>query len=141
MSDLEKSKQLLLSGGYTCVLCKNDLIYTSFERGVKPLVAWLESNKDLRTFSASDKVIGKGAAFLYVMLGVCAVYAKVISTPALNLLKKHGILVEYDTEVGSITNRKGDGMCPFELTVLHIEDTEAAYKAIRNKMKEMNIYL
>lgn len=139
MSDLEKSRQLLLTNDYTCVLCKDESVYTSFERGVKPLVSWLESDTDLRGFSASDKVVGKGAAFLYIQLGVRSIYANVISTPALNLLKNYGIAVEFSTEVMGIINRKGDGICPFELTVLDIDDPEIALKAIRNKMNEMNI--
>ncbi len=141
MSDLEKSKQILFSGGYTCVLCKGESVYTSFERGVKPLVAWLESGADFKNFSASDKVVGKGAAFLYILLGVCNIFANVISTPALKLLKDHGICVEFCTEVDSIINRKGDGICPFELAVMDIDDPEAAYKIIQNKMKELNINL
>lgn len=139
MSDFEKAKRMLLSGGYTCVMCKGESVYTSFDRGVKPLVLWHESHINLRGFSAADKVIGKGAAFLYILIGVCKVYAGVISTPALNLLKEHGVVVEYGTEVDRIVNRKGDGICPFEEAVLDIEDAESAYTVIHKKMKEMNI--
>ena len=139
MSDLEKAKQLLVSGGYTCALCKNGNIYTSKERGVKPLVEWLESDIDLHGFSAADKVVGKGAAFLYVLLGVYAVYANVISAPALELLHDRGILTEYGEKTDRVINRKGDGICPFEALVIDIDDAQSAYRAIREKMKQMNI--
>lgn len=141
MSDLEKARLALSSGNATCVLCKGDIILTSFERGVKPLVAYYESGDDLRGFSAADKVVGKGAAFIYVLLGVRAVHACVISEPALALLQNEGISVEYDVKTEHIVNRKGDGFCPFEMAVMNIRDKQLAYTAIREKMKEMNITL
>lgn len=137
MTDLEKAKLTLRSDEYTCVLQKGDLTYTSKERGVKPLVSLLEAQTDLCGFSAADKVIGKGAAFLYVRMKIKCVYAHVISTPALELLLSHGIHVEYTTLTDRIINRKGDGLCPFEALVLGIDDTETAYTAIRQKLKEL----
>lgn len=139
MSDIEKAKQLLASGEYTCVLCKNNEIFTSVERGVKPLVKWYESNHIFKGFSAADKVIGKGAAFLYILLGISDIYADVISIPALELLQLNGIHTEYKTKTNCIINRKGDGVCPFEMSVMNICDAELAYSAIRKKMKEMAI--
>ena len=139
MTDLEKSRDLLHTGEYTCALCRGNEHYTSILRGVKPLVEWLESGNDLRGFSAADKVVGKGAAFLYVLLGVRSVYSHVISIPALEVLQSHGINVEYDTLVEHIINRRGDGFCPFEVTVMDINDADTAYRAIRKKMENMNM--
>lgn len=141
MNNLEKAKHTLLSGGYTCVLYKDTTVFTSFERGVKPLVLQFESKTDFKGFSAADKVVGKGAAFLYILLGVEALYANVISFPALELLQKCGVYVEYNTKTEYIINRKGDGICPFEAAVLDIDDAQKAYLAIRNKMSDMNISL
>lgn len=139
MTDLEKARELLHTGGYTCVLCRGSKHHASVLRGVKPLVKWVESSGDLRGFSAADKVVGKGAAFLYVLLGVQSVYSHVISLPALEVLRKHGINVEYDTLVEHIINRRGDGFCPFEVAVMDIDDADTAYRAIRKKMDDMNI--
>lgn len=141
MMDANIAKQILTSGEYTCVLCKGDTVYTSDERGVKPLVAWVESAVDFQGFSAADKVVGKGAAFLYVLLGVDAVYAQVISAPALALLQSNGIRVAYDVKTDSIANRRGDGVCPFETAVLPIDDAKDAYSVIREKMRELHIAL
>ena len=141
ISELNQAKQALLSGGYTCVLCKEDATHVSNERGVKPLVAWLKSGVDFHGFSAADKVVGKGAAFLYILLGVRNVYAQVISKPALTLLQEHKIRVEYDTKVEYIVNRRGDGFCPFEVAVMEISDPQTSYLAICKKMEELKIYL
>lgn len=151
MNDRDKAKAKLLSEGYTCVLCRGDSIHTSISRGVRPLVEWLESSRcsqsaesiesaeNFEGFSAADKVVGKATAFLYVLLGVKAVYACVISRSALKTLTEHSIAVEYDVLTENIVNRKGDGICPFEAAVLDIEDPGTAYSAIKNKMREMNI--
>ena len=57
MNDLEKAKSLLQSGGYTCVLCKDDTIHTSSHRGIRPLLELLET--DVAGFYAADKVVGR----------------------------------------------------------------------------------
>ena len=140
MKNFEIAKQLLAQNNYTCVLCCDDMIYTSEKRGVCPLVEWLED--DSRNFSgasAADKVVGRGAAFLYVLLGVREGYANVISHAAIEVLRGHDVTVEYSIAVERIINRKGDGICPFEETVLCITDAKEAYYAIKQKMCDMGI--
>lgn len=136
---LEKAKELLESGGYTCVLTNGDAVYTSTLRGVKPLAQFLESDTAFAGFSAADKVVGRATAYLYVLLGVQALYAQVISQPALAVLQENGIHTQYGNLVSNIINRKGDGICPFEAAVMDITDPQKAYTAIRQKMQEMNI--
>lgn len=139
MIDLIKAKEELLRNGYTCVLVKGDDIIFSQERGVKPLVAWLDGAKDLTDYCAADKVIGKATAFLYVLLKVKATYACVISKSALSVLKAHNVKVEYDVLVENVINRKGDGICPFEEAVLGCDEPSVAYQIIKDKMRQLNI--
>ncbi len=141
MNDIEKTKKLLHSGGYTCVLCRNDRVVTSVARGVKPLVAWLAAGEDFAAFSAADKVVGRATAFLYVLLGVKAVYGDVISRAALAVLTAHGIAVEYGILTDHIINRCGDGICPFEAAVLAVDEPQEALRIIRAKMDELHITL
>ena len=136
---LEKAKELLESGGYTCVITDGDAVFTSTLRGVKPLVQFLESKTDMTGFSAADKVVGRATAYLYVLLGVKNLYAQVISQPALAVLQENGIDAQYGNLVPNIINRKGDGICPFEAAVMDITEPQKAYAAIRQKMLEMNI--
>ena len=139
MMKLERVKEYLKSGNYTCVIEKDDCFYTSTERGVKPLVKWLALHMDFQDAYAADKVIGKATAFLYVLLGVKEVYADVISQAAVQVFNIYGISTEYEQVVDYIINRRKDGMCPFEAAVLAIEEPESAYVEIRRKMEEMNI--
>ena len=141
MDDYIKAKQILDSGNYTAVLCKDGQAVTSTLRGVKPLVLWVEEKVDFSGFSAADKVVGKATAFLYLLLGVRSIFAKIISRPALQVLEAQGINVEYSQLVENIINRQGNGICPFEEQVLNLTDKYDAYQAIREKMKQMNLTL
>ncbi len=139
MTDLEKAKNELKGGSYTCVIISGDKTYTSRERGVKPLVRLIEDGCAAPGASAADKVVGRATAFLYSILGVRAVYADVMSRKALDALRLSGINAEYGSLVENIINRSGDGICPFEEAVLDISEPDDAYSVILNKMKEMNI--
>ena len=138
---LDVAKTLLETGGYTCVITDGENHHTSMLRGVKPLVQYLQNGTIPEGLFAADKVIGKATAFLYVLLRVKQVYAKIISESAVAVLQGQGIVVQYETLVPYIINRRGDGMCPFEQTVLEIENPETAYAAVLRKMQEMNISL
>ena len=139
--NLEKARELLETGGYTCVLTDGTTVHTSTFRGVKPLVQFLQSKTIPSGFSAADKVVGRATAYLYVLLGVKEIYSQVISEPALTVLQDHGIYVQYGNLVPNIINRKGDGICPFEAVVMEIQDPQVAYTAILQKMNEMNIMI
>lgn len=136
-NDLKKAIDILNSGQYTCVLCKDNEIHISTERGVKPLLEWLESGIDLKGFSVADKVVGKAAAFLYVLLGVKEVYAPVMSESAIYTLSRNGIFPQCDISVKNIINRTGMGNCPMEEAVVDITIPVEAVNAIRNRLKEL----
>lgn len=138
MSDnLTKCREMLKSGEYTLVLFDGKTFLTDTKRGVKPLLDLLDGNEDLSGFSAADKVVGKAAAFLYVLLNVKEIYADVISTHALAVLEQHQIPVEYNTLTDKIKNREGTGFCPMETAVLCEESPEKALEKIREKAKEL----
>lgn len=136
-SNMTKARSLLDTGDYTCAVCRDDAVYTATERGVKPLLNWLDSDLDLSGFSAADRVVGRATAFLYVLLGVKEVYARIMSRPAAEVLRAHGIAAEAGTLVDGIINRKGTGPCPFEAAVMEITDAREALAAIRAKMAQM----
>ena len=141
MMDLANAKQLLSAGNYTCVLCKEKTVYTTAERGVKPLVRWLTEGTDLKGFSAADRVVGKATAYLYCLLGVKAVHSLVMSGAAARVLAENGISATQDKLVDNIINRQGNGVCPFEEAVWEIADPREALTAIRKKMASMQITL
>ena len=137
--DLDRAKAILAAQDCTCVLCRGSETYTTTLRGVKPLVSWLESGCDFSGFSAADKVVGRATAYLYRLLGVERVHARIMSQGALMVLEQAGIEASYGNLVPNIINRKGDGICPFEEAVLEIHTPEEAKTAIYAKMDEMGI--
>lgn len=137
MSNLEKAKGLLESSDYTCVICSDEETLISQKRGVAPLLDWFDEGIDLSEYSAADKVVGNGAAFLYVLLKVEELYADVISKSALETLTKYNIPVTYGILTEAIRNRDNTGFCPIESAVAGITSPETALTEIRNRLKEM----
>ena len=138
---LKTARQMLIDGGYTCAVLLNDGEYTSHERGVKPLITLLESGRHTRGAVAADKCIGAGAAHLYVLLGVKAVWANLISESAIEVLKNSGIEVDYEKCVPYIINRRGDGRCPIECAVEGAKDSAEAYALIKSALKALQLGL
>ena len=127
---IEKAKELLIQGDYTCVIMNDQEIYTSKERGVKPLLDWIDRGIDCTNSVVADKVVGKAAAFLYVILGVSRVYAGVLSEPAYKVLEAYNIGVSYGQKVSAIRNRDNTGFCPMESSVWDINNPSDARMVI-----------
>ncbi len=138
-TDIERAKEILHAGGHTLVMCFGETVYRYNERGVKPLLGMLDAAIDVRGFFAADKVVGGAAAFLYVLLGVRAVHAGVISERALAILAANAIAVTYDTCVPAIKNRTGDGFCPMETATraFSLTDARGALAAVRRTLARL----
>ena len=121
----------------TCALCLGEASYTSRARGVAPLLSFLDDGICLKGFSAADKVVGAGAAYLYVLLGVRELWAGVVSDAAKKVLTRFGILPHYDVLVPTIRNRAGDGLCPIEMAVADATDPQDALVRIRRRLAEL----
>ena len=134
MTDLDIAREQLAALDATCVLRNGGVQLVSHQRGVRPLLTWLDEGRDLRGFVAADKVVGNGAAYLYVLLGVAAVHANVMSEPACATLQRYGIQASCDQLVPGIVNRAGDGPCPIEFTVRDASTPDEALIAIRTRL-------
>lgn len=137
-TDTIKAKKILEDEDLTLVIIKDTTVYKSVERGVLPLLDFIDKNVELDGFCVADKVVGAGAAFLYILLGVDEIYAKVISTRAEELLKSNGISVTFGMLVNEIRNRAGSDRCPIEAVVEGIFEPDEALLAIRKRLSEMS---
>lgn len=133
---MEELKHLLQQQELTCIVRQNSMLYKAKTNGIFPLLQFIEQGV-LRDSEVVDKVIGKAAAFLMVYGGVKRVHALTISEHALQVLQDHSIMITYDQSVPYIINRKKDGMCPMEQTVLTCEDAALAYELLLQKTKDM----
>ena len=136
--NIRSLKQILDEKKLTLVFSSESCYVESESRGVKPLLEILDSGKNTVGGIAADKVVGKAAAFLYVLLGVREIYANVISQPAIEIFEKYGIKVSYGNSVPGIINRKGDGPCPMESAVGNESSPENALILIRKKLSELS---
>lgn len=130
-SQLKQAKERMEAGGHTAVACREGVFYTADERGVRPLLAWLDGGVNLSGGVAADRVVGRAAAFLYVLLGVRAVWAGILSRPAQEVFEQNGIEADCGVLVDAIRDRAGTGFCPMETAVRDISDPERALAAVR----------
>lgn len=125
-------------GNFTCRIVRGDeVVYESDKSGIAPLITAIDGGVDARGCTAYDKIVGKAAALLYVLMGVRSVHAGVLSAAAKSVLENGGIAVTCETLTDKIINRKGDGLCPMELTVQNIDDPTAALEAVKKKLAEL----
>lgn len=137
MSDLERAKGILSAGDNTCVLCRGDTVYSSVKRGVAPVLEWIGEGLDLKGFSAADKIVGKGAAFLFVLAGIKVVYAPVMSESAVGVFTHFDISFQCDRVITKINSRDGTGTCPMELALGEIEEPETALTVMRQTVEAL----
>ena len=115
----------ILHRGNHSLVVANGVVATFDGRGVADLHKVLyESPGLLAGARVADKVVGKGAAALMILGKVAAVYADVISMPALKLLEGSTATVTYGRVVPNIINRAGDGICPVETLCLGCNTAE-----------------
>lgn len=136
-TDLQRAIELLKNDELSIAICNGEVEYTSTERGVAPVLKLIESNVDLNGFSVADKVVGKAVAMLFVLVGIKAVYASVISESALEFLEKNNIGCTYDKLTRRIQNRSKDGLCPMESAVMDSDDPVEAYSLILKALEKL----
>ena len=91
-----------------------------------------ENSKALQGASIADKVIGKTAAAILAVSGVKEIYADVISSFAIIVLKENNIKYEYSKKVKFIKNKDNTGMCPMENRFKDEKDINNIYNEIFN---------
>lgn len=137
MSNIERAIDRLNSSNLTCVMISDTDIIISSKRGVAPLLELVDKGCILNQYSAADKVVGNGAAFLYILLGIKELFANIISKSAYQTLTEHGISVKYNELVDAIHNRDNTGFCPIETAVSGIKDPNEALILIKERLKSM----
>lgn len=128
--------QCLKEENLSCIIEQNGQIYKETAHGILPILNNLDQGK-LFHAHVTDRVIGKAAAMIMVYGHVQSVKAMVISEPALAFFQAHQIPITYEEKVPYIINRKNDGMCPMEETVLHVEDVNMAYHLLVDKVQQL----
>ena len=138
--DIAAARKLLTENKAACILLNADgkMIACESGRGISPLLnVYDKFNGDLKNCTVVDKVIGRATAAIAVCGKVRHVHAEIMSKGAVDMLKKHNISVTYTLLVPVILNRKKNGLCPMEETVLKIDDPVKALSALRIKLADL----
>lgn len=133
----KKAIEILEKENLTLVLLGEGETIKSTERGVAALLKLYGEGKDLSSFCAADKVVGKGAAVLFSLLKVREVYSEVMSKGAKKIFEENGIPAFFKTSCEYIINRRGNGLCPIEEAVGDETDLEKALELIKNRIAVM----
>ena len=120
---LEKNYSIIASNGYF-----------SYDSGIRPVIDRINEKEDFfKGLEVADKIIGKASAMLLSLSGVKKVHAIVLSQAGKDIFDKYDVEYSFDELTDYIVNRKGDGMCPMEMTVKDIDDLREAYEALKKK--------
>lgn len=127
----------MINGGHSLVILADCDTIISDGTGIKPLLEACDVISNASELYAADKIVGKAAAMLYVLIGAKGVFAQVLSRPAKEVFERFGIEYEYETMTDNIINRKGDGLCPMESAVYDIDDPLMAKQVIMKKIRQL----
>jgi hypothetical protein len=141
MSDLKIAKEILEKDNLTLAIVKDgECFFKSKERGIKPLYTALMNHEEkLDGASAADKIVGKGAALLYVRGKIENLFAKVISKNSLEVLENVNIYIEKEKLVPYIKNRDLTGMCPIETMAEEDGNIDSLLIRIESFLKNNNL--
>ncbi len=129
--------KLLNEENATCVLVKdNAIISAESPQGIAYIIDLYHAGK-LENVFVADKIIGKAAAMIFSLGGVKGCYGETVSQAAVDWMKSKNMSFQCCCTVSMIENRKGDGMCPMEETVIDISDEKEALTALENKIAEL----
>lgn len=137
MNRLTYAKNKMINGGHSLVILADCDTIISDGTGIKPLLEACDVISNASELYAADKIVGKAAAMLYVLIGAKGVFAQVLSRPAKEVFERFGIEYEYETMTDNIINRKGDGLCPMESAVYDIDDPLMAKQVIMKKIRQL----
>jgi len=105
------------------------------EKGIKTLLCLYRTGAEYGGGAVYDKVIGKAAAALIILLGFKEVYAKTISGPALELLKQNKAAVSYSVLTDNIMRSDGKGLCLMEEACSGCASPLECAQAVLKKLK------
>ncbi len=132
---LKKAIKLIEENKATCVVVRDgEIISCESPKGISHLLE-LYDKGILKDSYVADTVIGKAASMIFSLAGVKGCYGMTLSELGARWLQKNNIPYSYKEKTEVIINRKGDGMCPMEETVLEVWDHNEAVELLKNKVR------
>lgn len=115
------------------IFSQNKIIYESKESGVRGLLDFLKTDyRQYENISVFDKVVGRAAAFLTILLDAKEIYGAVGSESAAEALDDWGIKYHFEKAIPNILDRDKADICPME-KLSEGKTPEEFYKALSLK--------
>jgi hypothetical protein len=139
MRDLDIAKKRLNENGLTLSIVKNgEMVFETTLRGVSGFLEAVEKFRNkLEGASVADRIVGKAIALLCVYTKVKAIYAKILSKNAKEVLEGNTIYHEWKFLVENILCANKTELCPFEKIALKISNPKDAYEKLKAQQVSM----
>lgn len=123
------------------ILRDDEAIFSSREEGMRPLVRAIEGLglERLRGCVVMDRVVGKAAALSICLFGASEVHCGVISERAIQVFEKRRVPYYAERTIPEVMDRSGRNVCPFERSVLDVDEPEAGFERLCAKLREMRL--
>lgn len=137
---MDKCVERLKHEGLNLIILKDGCtIFTSTKDGMLPLLEAIDSVglHELRDSVVIDKIVGKAAALLMCYFNAGEAHCEVSSLRAQTVLDRQGIKFHSEKVIPEIRDKTGTDICPFEKTVIDVEEPEIGYKRLLAKMEAL----
>jgi hypothetical protein len=133
---LNLARDIMQTSDSSVVVIKNSQILTKKKGdGIRPLLEAIEEvGEQMQGCIIGDRILGKASALLCRYAEVSAVYSPQGTKTAIALLIIGGVPSQIEQMIPYITNRTGDGMCPFEKMLENTTEPEEAYEILTEKL-------
>jgi hypothetical protein len=133
MQDLEIAKKRLNENGLTLSIVKNGkIVFETASHGVSGFLEAIEKFRNkLEGASVADRIVGKAIALLCVYAKIKAIYAKVLSENAKEVLEENMVFYEWKSLVENILDADKTELCPFEKLATKISSPKDAYERLK----------
>jgi hypothetical protein len=127
----------------TASLCAADnevLVYCETGRGISPLLTAIERERSCahKSMDWGDKLVGRAAGLLLVLVSPRSVFAATMSAGAADVLRVAGIPFTCDILIPDVLNREGTGPCPMEAAVRSVDEPLAALETLERLVQTMS---
>lgn len=143
MTENERLVQAEVRKGQATLCAARDgkLVYRSSGRGIGDLLQVIatQSGTELQALDWGDKLIGRAAALLFVLLRPTSVFGLTMSAGAEDVLREAGVSFAHDEVIPEIPNRTNTGPCPMEAATVGVTDPVLALQiltAVHQRLQE-----
>jgi hypothetical protein len=90
----------------------------------------------LHNAAVADRIVGLAVAMLCLHARIASIYASIVSTGALDMLKRQGVNISSRNVVPHIFDYDGTDLCPFEKLAQNCQEPSQLFAALQSLFAE-----